>query len=418
MEHKAALTDMKSKISKIIRTQHPATALATCLFAALLSACSPKESAAPSSPGAATPASPAASSPAPAAQAGGPVSVTTVKVSKQDVPVAVSAVGSVVSLANVDIRPQLTSTISKVHFKEGQFVKAGDLLFTLDSRTDEANLMKANAQLAKDQAALNDAKRQLIRSQELVAKNFVSAAAVDTAQTLVESQQATVAADVAAVQAAQVAVSYSKITAPFSGRLGAINSQIGSVVQANSTALVNLVKVDPIAVSFNVPQSQWSGLLAAQKKGTPLSVQATLPEQKQPMQGRLEFIDNNIDANSGTIKLKAVFNNPDSKLWSGQFVNVSMGVNKLADALVVPQASIIQTVRGSIVYVIADGKASVKPVQITYSTGPNAVVTGVQEGDVVVMDGKQNLRPGSAVVDRQNQKKEGESAAAKPDSAK
>ena len=347
------------------------------------------------------------------------MSVITVKTIKRDVPISVKAVGSVVSLANVDIRPQLTSTIMKVHFKEGQFVKQGDVLFTLDTRTDEANLLKAKAQLAKDQAALNDAKRQLQRSQDLVAKNFVSAAALDSAQLQVESQTATVAADAAAVQAAQVAVSYGRIVAPFSGRLGALNAQIGSVVQANITVLVNLVKVNPIAVSFSVPQSEWNNLMAAQKSGAKVKIRATLPDQKEPMLGRLEFIDNNIDANSGTLKLKAVFDNPDSKLWVGQFANISMDVGALPGAIVVPQSAVIQTARGSIVYAVVDGKAVLKPVKILYSAGPEAVVSGVEQDMVVVTDGKQNLRPGSTVVDRQAQAAKAEaSAPAKTDAAK
>jgi RND family efflux transporter MFP subunit len=417
LNHKKSVPmDMNSHFPAFASRQ---SAWVTCLSLVLLAACSKPEAPAPAA-AASAPAT-AASGPASApAQTGGPVSVVTVKAIKRDVPISVKAVGSVVSLANVDIRPQLTSTIMNVHFKEGQFVKEGDLLFSLDTRTDEANLLKAKAQLAKDQAALNDAKRQLQRSQDLVAKNFVSAAALDTAQLQVESQAATVAADAAAVQAAQVAVSYGRIVAPFSGRLGALNSQIGSVVQANITVLVNLVKVNPIAVSFAVPQSEWNNLMAAQKNGAKVKIRATLPDQKEPMQGRLEFIDNNIDANSGTLKLKAVFDNPDSKLWVGQFANMSMDVGALPGAIVVPQAAIVQTARGSIVYAVVDGKAALKPVKILYSAGAEAVVSGVEEGMVVVTDGKQNLRPGSSVVERQPPAaaKADASAPAKADAAK
>jgi RND family efflux transporter MFP subunit len=236
----------------------------------------------------------------------------------------------------------------------------------------------------------------------------------------VESQTASVAADAAAVQAAQVAVSYGRIVAPFSGRLGALNAQIGSVVQANTTLLVNLVKVNPIAVSFSVPQSEWNNLMEAQKSGAKVKIRAALPDQKEPMTGRLEFIDNNIDANSGTLKLKAVFDNPDSKLWVGQFANISMDVGALPGAIVVPQSAIIQTVRGSIVYAVEDGKAALKPVKIIYSSGAEAVVSGVDDNTVVVTDGKQNLRPGASVVERQSQAaaKADASAPAKADAAK
>lgn len=346
------------------------------------------------------------------------VSVVTVKVEKRDVPVVLKAVGSAVSLASVDIRPQVTSAITQVHFKEGQFVNKGDLLFTLDTRTDETNLAKAKAQLAKDQAALADAQRQLARSRELVAKNFVSGAAVDTAQTLVDSTAAVVASDAAAVQAAQVALSYGKIVSPHAGRTGVINTPAGSIVQANVTVLANVVQVNPIAVSFNLPQRDLADFLAAASSPEQVKVTATLPEDKKPLIGKLQFVDNAVDPASGTVKLKAVFNNKDSKLWPGLFVNVGLTTKKIEDALVVPQAAIIQSVRGPIVYVVEEGKAVVRPIKMVFSAGPEAAVTGVQENDVLVVDGKQNLRPGVKVVERPKENKEpGKDGAGKPDGA-
>jgi len=342
------------------------------------------------------------------------VSVVTVKVEKRDLPVVLRAVGSAISLASVDIRPQVTSAITQVHFKEGQFVNKGDLLFTLDSRTDEANVAKAKAQLAKDQAALADAKRQLNRSRELVAQNFISGAAVDTAQTLVDSTDAVVASDVAAIQAAQVALSYGKIVSHHAGRAGVINTPVGSVVQANVTVLATVVKVNPIAVSFNLPQRDLADFLAAVSGQGNVKVTATLPEEKKPMVGKLQFVDNNVDAASGTVKLKAVFDNKDSKLWPGLFVNVGLTTKKIGDALVIPQAAIIQTVRGPIVYAVEDGKAVSKPIKVVLPAGPEAAVTGVLENDVIVVDGKQNLRPGVKVIERT---KEAPKEGSKPDNA-
>jgi len=359
--------------------------------------------AAPASPTPPSGTTPAGNAPAGNAPAGAPapvVSVVTTKVEKRDLPVVLRAVGSATSLASVDIRPQVTTSITQVHFKEGQFVNKGDLLFTLDSRTDETNLAKAKAQLAKDQAALADAKRQLNRSRELVAQNFVSGAAVDTAQTLVDSTEAVIASDLAAIQAAQVALSYGKIVSPHDGRAGVINTPAGSVVQANVTVLATVVKVNPIAVSFNLPQRDLADFLAAVSGQGNVKVTATLPEEKKPMVGKLQFVDNNVDAASGTVKLKAVFDNKDSKLWPGLFVNVGLTTKKLEDALVVPQAAIIQTVRGPIVYAVEDGKAVSKPIKVVQPAGPEAAVTGVQENDVIVVDGKQNLRPGVKVVER------------------
>jgi RND family efflux transporter MFP subunit len=344
--------------------------------------------------------------------------VVTAKVEKRNVPVVLKAVGSAVSLASVDIRPQVTSAITQVHFKEGQFVNKGDVLFTLDTRTDESNLAKAKAQLAKDQAALADAKRQLTRSRDLVAQNFVSGAAVDTAQTLVDSSAAVVASDVAAVQAAQVALSYGRITSPHAGRTGVINTPAGSIVQANVTVLVNVVQVNPMAVSFNLPQRDLADFLAAATSASQVKVTATLPEDKKPLIGKLQFVDNAVDPASGTVKLKAVFDNKDSKLWPGLFVNVGLTTKQIEDALVVPQAAIIQSVRGPIVYVVEDGKAVVRPIKMVFAAGLDAAVTGVQENDVLVVDGKQNLRPGVKVVERPKESKEpGKEGAGKPDAA-
>jgi RND family efflux transporter MFP subunit len=328
------------------------------------------------------------------------VTVVTTKVEKKDLPVVLKAVGTAVSLASVDIRPQVTSAVAKVHFKEGQFVNKGEPLFSLDSRNDEANLAKANAQLAKDQAALADAKRQLARSRELVAQNFVSGAAADTAQTAVDSAAAVVAADLASVQTAQVALSYDTILAPHSGRAGVINTPAGSIVQANVTIMATLVQVNPIAVAFNLPQRDLADFLAAVSNQNNVKVTATLPEEKKPLIGKLQFVDNAVDTASGTVKLKAIFDNKDSKLWPGLFVNVGLTTKKLENVIVVPQSAIIQTVRGPIVYAVEDGKAVVKPVKMVFSAGPEAVVSGVEENDLIVTDGKQNLRPGVKVVEK------------------
>jgi RND family efflux transporter MFP subunit len=370
-------------------------------------------------PGAAPAAGAAAPTAAPGAgnAAAAPVvSVVTAKVEKRDLPVVLKAVGSAVSLASVDIRPQVTSAITQVHFKEGQFVNKGDVLFTLDARTDEANLAKAKAQLAKDQAALADAKRQLTRSRELVAQNFVSGAAADTAQTLVDSTAAVVASDVAAVQAAQVALSYGKIVSPHAGRAGVINTPVGSIVQANVTVLATVVKVNPMAVAFNLPQRDLADFLAAVNGQSQVKVTATLPEDKKPLVGKLQFVDNAVDAASGTVKLKAVFDNKDNKLWPGLFVNVGLTTKNIEDALVIPQAAVIQSVRGPIVYVVEEGKAVIKPIKMVFAAGPEAAVTGVQENDVLVVEGKQNLRPGVKVVERPKEAgKEANKGSGKPD---
>lgn len=334
-----------------------------------------------------------------AANAAAPVTVTTVRAQQLDLPVLLKASGIVTPLTSVDVKPQLSSLVSKVHIRDGQFVKAGDLLFTLDARTDEANVAKARAQLAKDNAALADAQRQYARAQQLLAQNFISQGALDTNRALVDSQVAAVAADQAAVDATRVALSYAQVMAPNSGRVGVVAVSPGSAVQANQTTLVTITQLDPIAVAFNLPQRNLPDALAALKDGGSV-VRASLADGAGTFTGRLSFVDNAVDASSGSVKVKAVFDNRDGKLWPGAFVEVTQTVSTLKDAVVVPQAAIIQSARGAIVYALADGKAVQMPVRVLHAQGDDAAVSGVQVGDAIVLDGRQNLRPGTPLVER------------------
>lgn len=377
-------------------TSYHLSKIACAVAAATLLGCSGKaDVTAPAS----APAAPGSAPAAAAVPAGPPVSVTTVRAKKRDLPILIKATGTVTPLTSVDVRAQMNSVIAKVHIREGQFVKAGELLFTLDARTDEANVAKARAQLAKDRAALADAQRQFARAQQLLAQNFISQGALDTSQAAVDAQTATVAADQAAIDAARVPLSYARITAPNAGRAGAISVFPGSAVQANVSTLVTITQLDPIAVTFNLPQRNLPDALVALKEGG-APVTATLADAAGSFSGRLKFVDNAVDANSGTVKVKAVFDNRDGKLWPGAFVAVSQTVSTLKDAVVVPQAAIIQGARGTIVYVMEDGKAALKPVKLVYAQDTDAAVTGVNAGDSVVLDGRQNLRPGTPVVEK------------------
>lgn len=345
-----------------------------------------------------SPAAGAASGPAGAASAP-PVGVTTVPATRRDMAVELTATGTVAPLSSVEVRPQLNSVIAKVHVREGQFVKAGELLFTLDSRTDEAKVAQAQAQVMRDEAALADARRQLTRSRELLAQNFISQGQVDANQAQVDAQSALVAADRAALTAARVSLSYAHVSAPSGGRVGLVTVYPGSAVQANTTTLVTITQLDPIAVSFSLPQRHLQDALAALPGGG-APVSATIPDSTNQLEGKLKFVDNLVDAASGTVKVKAVFDNQGGKLWPGAFVNVKMTARTLKDAVVVPQASIIQSARGDIVYVVHEGKAESKPVQLVHAEGEDAAVTGVKPGDKIVLDGRQNLRPGAAVAER------------------
>jgi RND family efflux transporter MFP subunit len=341
-----------------------------------------------------------ASAPAGAASGAAPsVSVTTVRVQQRDYEVQLEASGTVAAISSVELRPQVSSVIRQVHIREGQFVKAGQLLFTLDVRADEANVNRAKAQLARDLATLADAQRQLARSRELLAQNFVSQGAVDTNQTLVDTQSSLVNSDRAAIETARVALGYGSVRAPAAGRAGAVNVFAGSSVQANTTALVTITQLDPVLVGFNLPQRHVGEALQSLRAGGG-RVTATLPERTTPRVGKLQFVDSAVDAASGTVKVKALFDNKDQALWPGAFVNVKMAVQTLKDAAVVPQATLVQSAGGRSVFVVdTANRAALRPVELLHSAGVDAVVTGVRAGERVILDGRQNVRPGSPVIE-------------------
>lgn len=350
---------------------------------------------------------------------GPPVSVTTVKAVQRDQVVWFEATGTVSPLNTVDVKPQISSVITQVHVKEGQTVRRGELLFSLDSRTDAVNLTKAQAQLARDRAALADAQRQLARSRDLLAQKFVSQSAVDSSQTLVETQQAVAAASKAAVDAAQLALGYNRISAPSAGRVGAINVFVGSYVQPSGNALLTITQLDPIAVSFSLPQRNLADALKGLREGK-LPVTARLPDSgagstaAPSLAGHLQFVDSVVDQASGTVRVKAVFDNPKQQLWPGAYVMVSMTLQTLKDAIVVPQTAIVTGPKGRSVFVVdAASKAAPRPVELVYSSGPDAVITGVEAGATVIVDGRENVRPGSAVVER-SAKRAGGGGAGKP----
>jgi RND family efflux transporter MFP subunit len=354
--------------------------------------------AAPAEPGAGAAASsaPQAASAAASASVGPPVAVTTVRAQLRDMPVDVEATGTVTAVASVDIKPQVSSVVKQMYARDGQFVRTGDLLFTLDARSDEANVAKLQAQVARDEVSLADAQRQLERSKDLVAKNFVSQAAVDSSQALVDAQAAALRADRAAVDAAKVALSYARITAPAAGRVGVVAVSVGSAVVANQTTLLTITQIDPIDVSFALPQRDLADVLAAGAA----KVVASLPEGRGTLEGRLNFVDNAVDAASGTVKVKARFENAKAALWPGAFVKASLVLRTLKESVVVPQAAVIQGPRGPFVYAVVDGRAVPRPVELIAARGDDAAVRGVRAGESIVLDGRQNLRQGSAVIER------------------
>jgi RND family efflux transporter MFP subunit len=325
-----------------------------------------------------------------------PAVVNVVAPQRQDVAVVQQANGTVTPIRTVDLHPQTTATIRQVHIKEGQFVKQGELMFSLDDREDRANLDKAQAQVERDRASLADLERQFKRSQDLFAQHFIAQSAVDTLRAQVDQARATLQADIAAARASSVTTSYTAIRAPMSGRVGGINVYPGSLVQP-ATSLTTITQLDPITVAFTLPESSLPSLLAAQKRGK-VEVEALPGADLAPVKGTLSFVDNTVDPQAGTIKVKAEFDNRETTLWPGQYVNTKVIVQTLKDAVVIPQNAIITNAQGTFVYVLEkDRSARLVPVHRVYGAGVMAAVSGLAGSEQVITDGKQNVRPGAKV---------------------
>jgi len=333
--------------------------------------------------------------------AGGPppVTVNVVAPERRDVGVELFANGTVTPVRTVNLHPQTVTTIRAVHIREGQFVKEGQLMFSLDDRADLANVARAEAQVARDSATLADLERQYKRSQELVAQNFLAQSALDSLLSQVEAQRALVQSNQAAARATQVSASYTTIRAPMSGRVGAIDVHPGALVQM-STSLTTVTQLDPINVSFTLPESTLGALLGAQKQGN-VEVRVNPgsgTEDSEQVVGRLSFIDNAVDPQAGTIRVKGEFANRDTSLWPGQYVTANVVVQTLKNAVVIPQTAIITATNGTFVYVLGEGSSARQvPVQRVYAFGDRAAVTGLKGDEQVITEGKQNLRPGGKV---------------------
>lgn len=336
------------------------------------------------------------------AAGGGAVTVSVATVAQRDLPVNSIANGSVVSMQSTDIRAQTTSTVKALHIAEGQQVAKGDLLITLDSRTEEANLKRAEAQVLKTQSDLANAERNFARQKDLFEKKFIAQAALDTAATQLDVLKGQLAVDQAAQEAARVALSLMEIRAPFAGRTGSIAVRPGSVVQPNSAPMLSVAQMDPIYVAFSLPERE---LPAVQKalSGGAVPVSITLNTPGSPvLNGKLAFLENSVDSGAGTIAMKAVFGNGERLLWPGMFVNVSLTSRVIKDALVLPVQAVQTGPERQFVFVLDEAveggnKVRAQPVKVEVTQGGVAAVTGVAAGARVVAEGAQNVRQGSVV---------------------
>jgi|HubBroStandDraft_2_1064218.scaffolds.fasta_scaffold111576_2 multidrug efflux system membrane fusion protein len=330
-----------------------------------------------------------------------PVPVTVAKSSSQDVPVVVTALGAAQAWQGVTIVPQISGRLTYVA-SEGQDVRAGAVLVQIDCGPYLAALTQAQGQLRRDAATLEGAKRDLARYQTLVSQNSIAKQTAEDEAATVKQEEGTVLSDQGSVAAAQVNVRYCKITSPVDGRVGVRLIDPGNVVTTGATGgIVSVNQIQPIAVTFTVPQGDFQRLVSASAGFTrPLVTQAASQETGADLgTGELVVADNHVDPTTGTVAMKARFPNPTRQLWPGQFVNVNLTLQTLIKATTVPVAAVNQGPNGSFVYLVgADNKVVAQPVKVlTTQGGVDVIQSGLVPGQTVVTDGQMSLRKGITV---------------------
>lgn len=332
------------------------------------------------------------------AKGDGAVPVSVAKVAQQSVPVRIQAIGNVEAYSTVALKARVDGQIVEVNFKEGQSVKRGDTLFKIDSRPFEATLRQAEANLMRDTAQQEQTRSQERRYQELLQKNFISKEAYAQIRTNADTAAAVALASRAAVDNAKLQLEYCTIRSPLDGFVGKVMLQRGNMVKANDTSpLVVINQVQPIYVNFAVPERHLAEVRNRMAKSR-LQVQASPPDSGHAAAtGTLTFVDNAVDASTGTIKLKAEFPNKDSALWPGQFVNASLKLYDQTDALIVPSQSVQTGPKGQYVYVVKpDTTAEVRMIETDRVEGDQTIVAkGLAPGEDVVVKGQLRLTPGA-----------------------
>lgn len=321
-----------------------------------------------------------------------PVIVATVE--EKDTPVTVNSIGRVLPLATVTVKPQVGGKIAEVHFEEGQQVKKDDLLFVIDKRPSEIALQQAQAMLEQARASAANAGRQSSRYNSLNRAGSVAKEEVDQIRTAEQTAQAAVKNAEAAVEAAQLQLDYCDVRSPQTGRTGKRLADPGNVVTANTTELVVINQIDPIQVSFTIPERFLSAL--KQNVSAGMVARAT-PEGAHGIEGKVIFLDNAVAPASGTIELKAVFDNADAVLWPGQFVQVELILSMEKNAILTPARALQNGQLGQFVFVVkGDGSAEVRKVELDRVVGELAVIrSGLIKGERVVIDGQSRLTPGA-----------------------
>jgi multidrug efflux system membrane fusion protein len=332
---------------------------------------------------------------------GGVLTVRAAQAVVKPMPVLIEAVGTVEPEHSVQIRAQVSGVLKAVQFKEGDKVKAGQVLFLIDPATYQAQYNQALAQLARDRAQLENARAQQQRLEPLLKREFITRQEYDVAVTSAKSLEATVQADQAAAEQLRIQLSYARITAPISGRTGALAVKPGNLVQAagSGAPLVTINTMDPILVSFSIPERQLEDVRRFQNdKQMRIEI---LPDRNAPpvAEGKLVFVDNTVTAQTGTVLLKTRVTNANEVIWPGQFVNVRIVLTIEAEAVVVPEAAVQPGQDGSFVYLIDENsKVKVQPVVVSRQLAGDVVIaSGIKAGDRVITEIPQALTPGATV---------------------
>ena len=329
--------------------------------------------------------------------AGLPVPVLAAVAVQKDVAIKLAAIGNARAFASVAIKARVDGQLAGIHFKPGAEVKQGDVIFELDPRPFQAAVALAQAVQTRDEASLKNAELDMRRTDELADTKAVSASVVDANRAKVAALRATVAADEAVRRTAELQLSFCTIAAPINGRMGLVPVDAGNMVKNNDTVLAVLNQIRPVYVDFAIPERSLAAVRAA-KAGQRLRVEATAPDQVEPPAvGELEVVDNQVDASTGTVLLRAIFPNATDQFWPGQFLNVSLDVGQLTNAVVVPAPAVQIAQEGEFVYVVG-AAATVEKRLVTLGPvreGEAVIAKGVRAGETVVTDGQLRLVPGA-----------------------
>jgi RND family efflux transporter MFP subunit len=328
------------------------------------------------------------------------ISVELAKAERKPVPIDVDSIGTVTPISSVALKSRVETTIVSVHFEDGAKVREGDLLFTLDARQIDAQIEQAEGMLAKDQAQLEGAQRDLRRFSDLIGKGATTQVNVDNAKTQADILIGTIKADQSALDNLKVQKSFTIIRAPFSGRISAANVKIGNFVRPADTAPLAVInQMAPVYVTFAIPQRVLVELREAMAAGDSRVI-ATIPGHQRAEDGKVAMVENSVDSTTGMITVRGIMNNANETLWPGILVNTKL-IIRSEDAVTVPSAAVQRSQNGNFVFIMRDGKAHVEPVSVSRTfQGMSVIASGLSGGEDVIVDGQLLLSEGTPVAPR------------------